>query len=638
MDKIIIKNKRILDFYNKYKNLNIEQVNIMIIELYESMLDNMSGEMNKNITSEILSTVKKQGNELDRMKNELNILLKDNLDIYKSEFCSIKTINNLTNTNIISEITSIKESLNKLNTEITNSIISKFYDIRTIYNEELKCLLDKNGNENLIKIIDKIEKENTILVDKTNLIVTNIIPKSQQQYYNQHELTIKQFKDDMIKNIDIIKNDIKDNKDEITLDKLNILISDKYNSLLTTIQHNVLNYINVSEERLQKNIHEIKDDKLLRDFKEDMIKKIDIIRTEVKDNNNDISLDKINLLLNDKYNNVVSTVQNNVLNYINNSEERIKININEIKDLSNVNQTFQEKINEELILFLNQYKISSKKGELSENMLESILIKLYPSSEIINTTGQISSGDFILKRNNNKVKILIENKNYDSNVPKREIDKFILDVETQNCSGIMISQHSGISFKKNFEIDINNGNILIYIHNMNYESDKIVIACDIIDNLSNKIKELNGTDEHVKISSNILQLINEQYQRFIEKKDLIISQLNNNTKQIIESLKDLELSELNNILSNKFASSKISNYKCDICNNYLGNSLLSLSRHKTSCRKKQLNNQTNENNNNDNKQEMKDNENKNKQEMKDDKESSSETSSETKTVKNKSKK
>ena len=499
-------------------------------------------------------------------------------------------------------------------------------------------MLDKNGNENLIKIIDKIEKENTILVDKTNLIVTNIIPKSQQQYYNQHELTIKQFKDDMIKNIDIIKNDIKDNKDEITLDKLNILISDKYNSLLTTIQHNVLNYINVSEERLQKNIHEIKDDKLLRDFKEDMIKKIDIIRTEVKDNNNDISLDKINLLLNDKYNNVVSTVQNNVLNYINNSEERIKININEIKDLSNVNQTFQEKINEELILFLNQYKISSKKGELSENMLESILIKLYPSSEIINTTGQISSGDFILKRNNNKVKILIENKNYDSNVPKREIDKFILDVETQNCSGIMISQHSGISFKKNFEIDINNGNILIYIHNMNYESDKIVIACDIIDNLSNKIKELNGTDEHVKISSNILQLINEQYQRFIEKKDLIISQLNNNTKQIIESLKDLELSELNNILSNKFASSKISNYKCDICNNYLGNSLLSLSRHKTSCRKKQLNNQTNENNNNDNKQEMKDNENKNKQEMKDDKESSSETSSETKTVKNKSKK
>ena len=173
---------------------------------------------------------------------------------------------------------------------------------------------------------------------------------------------------------------------------------------------------------------------------------------------------------------------------------------------------------------------------------------------------------------------------------------------------------------------------------MNYESDKIVIACDIIDNLSYKIKELNGTDEHVKISSNILQLINEQYQRFIEKKELIISQLNNNNKQIIESLKDLELSELNNILSNKFASSKISNYKCDICNNYLGNSLLSLSRHKSACKKRLI-----KNNENDNKQEIKDNNeirnNENKQEIKDN-ESSSETSSETKpkTINNKNNK
>jgi hypothetical protein len=538
MDKIIIKNKRIIDFYNKYKNFNIEQVNIMIIELYENMLNNMSNENNKNITSEILSTVKIQSMELDKLKQELNILLKDNLDIYKSEFCSIKTINNLTNTNIISEISSIKDILTKLNSDITNSIISKFYDIRTIYNEELKTLIEKNGNDNLFKIIDKIEKENNILIDKTNLIITNIIPKTQQQYYNQHELTIKEFKEDMIKNINVIKND----KDNITLDKLNLLISDKYNTLLSTIQHNILNYINTSEER-------------------------------------------------------------------------IKNNINEMKETSNINQIIQEKMNEELSVYLNKYKISSKKGEMSENILESLLNNSFPSSEIIKTTGQINSGDFMIKRNN-KVKILIENKDYDSNVPKKEIDKFIFDVNTQNCGGIMISQHSGITFKKNYEIDINNGNILIYIHNMNYDVEKIILACDIIDNLSDKIKELNGSNEHVKISSNVLLLINEQYQRFIEKKELIINQLNNNNKQIIESLKNLELVELNNILSSKFASSKISNYKCDICNNYLGNSLLSLSRHKTSCRKKQLNNQTNEN----------------KQELKNNKESSSETSSETKNM------
>jgi hypothetical protein len=37
MELIVINNKHILYFYNKYKNINIEQVNIKIIELYEPL-------------------------------------------------------------------------------------------------------------------------------------------------------------------------------------------------------------------------------------------------------------------------------------------------------------------------------------------------------------------------------------------------------------------------------------------------------------------------------------------------------------------------------------------------------------------------------------------------------------------------
>ena len=47
MNKIIITNKRILDFYNKYSCLDIEKVNIIIIELYENIIENISGELNK---------------------------------------------------------------------------------------------------------------------------------------------------------------------------------------------------------------------------------------------------------------------------------------------------------------------------------------------------------------------------------------------------------------------------------------------------------------------------------------------------------------------------------------------------------------------------------------------------------------
>ena len=147
MDKIIIKDKKIIEFYNKYKNIDIEKVNLKIIEMYEEIIKTLSGEMKDHVTSEILTKIKIQEIELESFKNEL-----------KTEMSSIKTINALTNTNIVNDLSTIKETINKLNTEITNNIISKFYDIKNVYKEDLKMLLDKNGNENMIKIIEKIEK------------------------------------------------------------------------------------------------------------------------------------------------------------------------------------------------------------------------------------------------------------------------------------------------------------------------------------------------------------------------------------------------------------------------------------------------------------------------------------------------
>ena len=515
MNTLKINNQRIIEFYKKNNNLDFEKINLIIIDLYEEMINNMSGNFNKHITSEILSTVKTQGIELESFKNELNTILKSNIDIYKTEITNIKTIQTLTNTNIISEINTIKESINKLNIEITNSVISKFYDLRKEYTNELELIINKNGTDTLIKIIEKIEKEHEQIINKTNSIMKDIIPTTQNQFYNQHEITIKNFKEDLTKNIENIKIDIKENK-------------------------------------------------------------------------SDISLDKLNLIINDKYNTLISSVEKNVLNYITTSEERLKNNLSEIKDITNINQTGQEKLNSELHTFLNQYKIGSKKGEFGEKLFESILTTLFPSSEIINTTGQTSSGDFLLKREN-KVQILFENKNYDScNVPKKEVDKFIYDIEMQNCSGIMMSQKSGIALKNNFQIEINNNNVLIYIHNMNYDPDKILVAIDIIDTLTTKINQLNNNDNSIKISNNTLLLINEQYQRFISKKEAIIYQINDNSKKIIDSIKEFELSELNNILINTFANTKIQHFKCEFCNIFIGTTNKALSSHKRYCKLKNI--------------------------------------------------
>ena len=155
-----------------------------------------------------------------------------------------------------------------------------------------------------------------------------------------------------------------------------------------------------------------------------------------------------------------------------------------------------------------------------------------------------------------------------------------------------MSQKSGIALKQNFQIDIHNGNILIYIHNLNYDPDKILLAVDIIDNLSERIKIINDNNNNINnISNDVLQIINEQYQNFITKREIIITQINDNSKKLISSIKDLELTELNLLLSNKYSTSKttainLPTLTCSYCNSFTCNNEKSFTNHTRQCKKK----------------------------------------------------
>jgi hypothetical protein len=116
----------------------------------------------------------------------------------------------------------------------------------------------------------------------------------------------------------------------------------------------------------------------------------------------------------------------------------------------------------------------------------------------------------------------------------------------------------------------------------NSYKDKILLACDIIDTLTCKLKELKTNDNVTTISDSVIQKINEQYQSFIFKKEKITNHLT----ESINMIKQLELNELNSILCCKFASIKLSNnnvYKCNKCNSKEYSSLRGLSNHKRRC-------------------------------------------------------
>ena len=230
----------------------------------------------------------------------------------------------------------------------------------------------------------------------------------------------------------------------------------------------------------------------------------------------------------------------------------------------------------------NNTSTSSNIGNISEEKLLVVLTKIYPNAELIDCSGKSKHGDILMKRNLKK-NILFENKNYSKNVPKEEVLKFIRDCDEQLCSGIMISQQSGISTKNNFQIDIQNNNILIYLHNCNYDEYKIDSCVLLIDHLSDILSQIKSQACNNIISDEILLEINQEFTSFINQKETLMNFIKESNKKILNHLNDLELPSLHKLLATKYASTKTLNLKCELCNNFTGINSKSLAAHKNKC-------------------------------------------------------
>ena len=200
-------------------------------------------------------------------------------------------------------------------------------------------------------------------------------------------------------------------------------------------------------------------------------------------------------------------------------------------------------------------------------MVETILNKMYPTAEIINATAFKASGDFIIKRTDGP-DIMIENKNYEANINIDEIKKFIRDANEVKTHAIMMSQFSGIVSKPNGFIEINDGKVLIYLHNVDYSQDKIKMAIDIIDNLSVKLDEISNLEENsgYTISKDSLERINDEYQKFQNQKETLTITVKDMNKKLLSQLDDFKLPNLSVYLNDKFASIQNQQHICEFCN------------------------------------------------------------------------
>jgi hypothetical protein len=221
-----------------------------------------------------------------------------------------------------------------------------------------------------------------------------------------------------------------------------------------------------------------------------------------------------------------------------------------MKELSSMNQQSVQDL-------LRKMDNSSSKGKVSESMVFNILQTMYPSAglDFVGTTKE--TGDFILERSN-KPKLLIENKNWETTVAKDEVEKFIRDTSIQNCCGLFLSQHTGIAHKENYEINVQNGNILVYVHNVNNDCEKIKIAIDIIDHFKEQLDSLEQDIEMDTIPKEILKQINDEYKSFISKKTELQKYIKDFTSKVSKQIDDIHIPSLTLYLSTRYTS--VNNY------------------------------------------------------------------------------
>ena len=561
--EMIINNQKVFEFYNKNKALNFEQVNLLCVGLFENILQDANTSLNNSITSQILTECLGNNHKLNEITNE---------------------------------ITKINSCISKLNSDL----VIKFFDIKKDYIEEVKNIINVNGNEKVDKINNQLRENNSQLLDKSALLNNSFSSELINKLDKLNASTTSEITN-KIERFDLVLNKINSE----TLEKINSHVNlsngnivDKINLMLNTIIPNNNDKVNKQiQEEINKFYLMISEEtkKLTETNSNNEIKHFITLyneRTQVDSlNSRDLTIKQDAILLEmSKLMNKNNSEQ--LEGFINNFDIKynsLLLNIQQpILEATTKQQTNQDKMFSSLEEFLDRYRNnSSSKGTFAEKHLKLILEENLENAEIIDKSKTPHSCDLLLIRNN-KPKIFIENKLYTEKVPTSEIEKFKGDCKGYKTHGIFLSQSSKITLKSNYQIDVeeHEGNkyILVYVSDVKDDFYKIQIAINIIDILADKIKEANistNEDNNYAISKEILEEINDEFNKLISQKQNIMLLVKDFQKKITLSIDEINLPCLKKYieLSLSLPIDDNCNVQCIKCKTFVAKSRSSLAAH-----------------------------------------------------------
>jgi len=462
--RLSINNKEIFEFYEKF-NIDFEHMNLVFMSILKKLMGDLDTSLNTNMSSRLLDKI----NSIDN----------------KIEF-------------ITSSVTTSQNN-------VSSSIEIKLNEYRKEYIENMKQILTLNNVEYIAPLI---KETSNALLDKTSLMICDIIPKNQESLSKDIHSQFQVFQSSVVSETNKLVSSSLDKKTtDDFLNNISQSMSQSHNTLLSILSS--------SESRIENRL----------------------VETERK--------------------------------------------LNEIKEISTLNHSTQQTLYTNVSEILKKFEKGITKGTVSEHIVYNILLSLFPCAQIDHVGGeQKETGDIILIRND-KPKILIENKDHTSmNVPKTDVEKFIRDCEIQNCCGIMLAQHRGIANKNNFELQINNGNVLLYLHEVNFDKEKIKIAIDIVEQFKLKIDETFNNEDDCIIDKDVLYEINREFINYSNQKNNMVKLLRDFNDKMIFSINEFKVPTLEKYLSSKFASASIqSDNICNYCEKHIPKSLSQHYRH-----------------------------------------------------------
>ena len=486
---------------------------------------------------------------------------------YKLDFTS--TLDSLIDVleNIISKINSdnVSDEMMKLLMNKVDNLSSMHEDINTKISSDLNKLKEEQlkaiTEQSKISMLELIEKS----LKEQEKISKEIVPQS---IYNK----IDDFAMNINRNIQDLKQSDGDNKlCQLINIKISELKQDCENSIKTAIdQQNTKAYDNIIH-RIETGALQMLAEVIPKGTLE-ISEKIITLSNQLASLTNKDDIEK-------KYFEFLTIFQKDIIEKLIDTD----IKVTNAISVNSVQTRLYDQMNE----FLDRYKQNSSiRGKIEENIIEETLNNMFSHAEIINNSKQSSSCDFKIKRTG-RPDILIEVKSYTRNVPKEELDKFLNDINLNNCYGIMISLHSGISNKDDYEIGIVNKNFVVYIHNVGKDMNKIKGAIDILDHLHGKLKVISG--DIYNMTSDELRRISEAYHNFLREKKNILLSIKEFSQKMTASISNLTNIPLEEYLQSKMNFARVDGFLCSICKIKVCKNNRALKTHEISCSKKKKN-------------------------------------------------